>query len=874
MRSHRWAHLVGIAVLLLALPLAAREAAPGPLSLAEDGTVGEPRLQVLERSSTGLLMSFELPSLDVREVELGDGAYQVLEVPGGGHRGAEGEPALPTFTRLVALPDGWACKPVLLDHRRVDLGTLRLAPNRGIEDQQKAGSLSFDAVRYRATGARDVGVEVGEPALMHGQRVVPVTFSPVAYDPATGQAQAATRMEVQLGFAGRDDRNNSVGSARMIPESFLAMFEDDIIGYQRDADVATGPGTYLVICPNNGTVINILEPLLEWRRRQGYNVILATTAQTGTTNTAIKSWLQQQYNTLDPALEFVTLVGDANGAITVPSWREGYSGYNGEGDHDYTTLDGGDVLSDVHIGRLSVTSTTELQNVVNKIVAYESDPDMSDPSWFTTAGLAGDPSSSGRSTIWVNQFVKEQLLDLGYTRIDTIWSGSYLSQMMATINQGETVFCYRGYLGMSGMSSGHIGSLSNGQQLPFALIPTCATGSFWSDSNARSEAFLRAPNGGGIASIGTATTGTHTRYNNAMFLGIMNGLLNSSEHRVGPALTRGKLTLYRNYWANEWQNVWVWSTWNSLMGDPATEIFTGVPAGITVSYPTSLALGANALPVDVSLGGQPVVGARVAAYQAGTVRAFGYTDDAGQVVLDIAGAASGDVLVTVTGTNLMPHLGAAAVGPVVRSLDFASLSVQEVAGNFDGLANPGETLDLQVGLTNHGTNTVTGAEALLASNDDTIVLLDADASYGTVAPGATVTRTFRVRLESDAAGGAVVPLRLDATAGAEAWTSLVDLTVNGAHGTFPRFTFGGPGGTVDPGESGTVRFDLSNNGNQATAGVSATLTCTSQWVTVTDASPAAGEPSASAVRWPSPTPSPSPWPAIATPATSPRCRST
>jgi len=835
MRAHPWTILLGLA-LLSTTPALAGADGPTPLSLAADGKVGSPRLELVQRTDAGMTLSLEIPSLEVGDAEVGAESFKDLSLPGGGHRGLVGEPALPTYTRLVALPAGVGVQARLLDHRRVDLGALRLVPNRGIEDQQKAGAPSFDAVRYRAAGARDVGVEVGEPALMHGVRVVPVTFSPVAYDPATGQAQAATRMEVELSFSGRDHRNDPSRTSRMIPESFLAMFEDDIIGYQRDADVATGPGTYLVICPNNTAVVDILEPLLEWRRRQGYNVVLATTAQTGTTATAIKSWLQQQYSNLDPALEFVTLVGDANGAITVPSWREGYSGYNGEGDHDYTTLDGGDVLSDVHIGRLSVTSTTELNNVVNKIVAYESDPDMSDPSWFTTAGLVGDPSASGVSTIWVNQFVKEQLLDLGYTRIDTIWGGSYLSQMMATINQGETVFCYRGYLGMSGMSSGHIASLSNGRQLPFALIPTCDTGSFWSDTNARSEAFLRAPNGGGIASIGTATIGTHTRYNNSMFLGIMNGLLNSSEHRVGPALTRGKLNLYRNYWANEWQNVWVWSTWNSLMGDPATEIYTGVPAGITVAYPTSLALGANALPVDVTLGGQPVAGARVAAYQAGNVHAFGYTDDAGQVVLDIAGAAGGDVLVTVTGTNLLPHLGATAIGPVARSLDFASLTIQEVAGNSNGVANPGETLDLQIGLINHGTNTVTGAEAMLGSNDDTIVLLDADASYGTVAPGATVTRTFRVRLESDAAGGAVIPLRLDATAGADGWTSLVSLTVNGAHGSFPRFSFGGAGGDVDPGESGTVRFDLANNGNRATAGVSATLTCTSQWVTVTDAS--------------------------------------
>ncbi len=246
--------------------------------------------------------------------------------------------------------------------------------------------------------------------------------------------------------------------------------------------------------------------------------------------------------------------------------------------------------------------------------------------------------------------------------------------MMATINQGESFFTYRGLLNMSGMSASHIMATTNGRQLPFACILTCDTGSFMDDTTARSEAFLRAPHGGGVASIGTATTGTHTRYNNCMFLGITNAVLTSGDQRVGPSLTRGKLNLYNNYWANEWDRVWIWSTWNNLMGDPATEIFTGVPADIDVAYPGQVAVGANALPVTVTQAGFALEGARVAAYKDGQVSSSGYTDAAGQVVLDIAGASSGDVLVTVTGTNLHPHLGQTAVGPVTRSLDFDGLA--------------------------------------------------------------------------------------------------------------------------------------------------------------------------------------------------------
>jgi len=428
------------------------------------------------------------------------------------------------------------------------------------------------------------------------------------------------------------------------------MYEQTVLGYERDGEAPIGPGTYLMICPNNASVLAAVEPLADWRRRQGYNVMVVTTAETGGTNSQIRSYLQGQYNTLEIPLEFVCLVGDANGSVAVPTFRENHSGYNGEGDHDYTRLDGGDPLSDVHLGRLSVSTVASLQTVVDKIISYETDPYFdSDVDWFLRAGLAGDPnSSSGYSTIWVNQWVKHQLLELGYTQVDTIWSGNFTTQMLATVNQGESIFTYRGYWGMSGMNSGHISGMYNGEKLPFAVIMTCDTGSFLSDSNCRSEAFLRASNGGGVAAIGTATLGTHTRYNNCMFQGVLEGCLNSGDTRTGPALTRGKLNMYQNYQLVEPDEVLIWSTWNNLMGDPATPIYTGVPVDLNVDYPAQISLGTNAVPVTVFADGAPVVGALVGIYKAGEVQASAFTDESGQVMLPVSGASAGELQVTVT----------------------------------------------------------------------------------------------------------------------------------------------------------------------------------------------------------------------------------
>ena len=77
------------------------------------------------------------------------------------------------------------------------------------------------------------------------------------------------------------------------------------------------------------------------------------------------------------------------------------------------------------------------------------------------------------------------------------------------LEDGVLFFNYRGYLGMSGFSTGDVDGANNGWKLPFATILTCGTGSFAEDQTAMSEKFFRAGSvtnpRGGVAAIGTAT---------------------------------------------------------------------------------------------------------------------------------------------------------------------------------------------------------------------------------------------------------------------------------------------------------------------------------------------------------------------------------
>ena len=834
-----------VAICLLVLASFAFASSPEVINLTD--IPGETGAKLVSSGLNSLEIEFNLPSLEVEEVKLAGRDWRRLSIAGGALAGVEGHAALPVFGRMIAVPDGLGVSYEIIDMTTVDLEDWRLAPAEASELEETVVDEAWYGTSIRSL---DPSLEIGEPAILRDLRVVPVTFKPVTYDPASGRVRVATSMRVRLTFAGSDKRNAAPHGHDMIPRSFDSFYRDNVLNYDSATkSLPVDQGSYLVICPNNATVLTILEPLLEWRRQQGYNVVLATTSVTGTTTTSIKNYIQTQYDTLKPALEFVTLIGDSGGSISIPAWTENQSGYGGSGDHYYTTLDGGDILADVHLGRLSVTSTAEMTTVVNKILNYETAPPLgTDPGWFTRATLVGDPGFSGITCIFVNQWAKAQLLQHGYTQVDTVWSGNFTTEMMTRFSNGGSLFTYRGWYGMSGMGSSHIMNLTNGGELGFAVMITCDTGSFASDSNCRSEAFLRAANGGGVASIGTATTGTHTRYNNCVFTAVIDHAYNSSDFRVGPALSGGKLAMYNNYNISEPSRVDIWSVWNNLMGDPATEIWTAYPDDLVLDYPNQIPMGANA--VDVAVidhgTGLPVANALVTLYKSGEIRVTAETDAAGRVVLPISGYSAGDLALTVRKHNAYPQRRTIVLGAGTDLVALQSSIVDDTLwGDSDGLLEAGEHVKVGVQLQNMGSVSATSVSAVLNSHDPLVSVdpVAATANYGDIAPGGSAwgIPMYEITVDPAAPGGHLTQLDLVVSSGSKTWTSLVELEVKGSAMRYLSTVFGGPGGSPDPGETGTLTVSLANDGNGSALGLTGVLETDSPWVSIIDGAGSFGD---------------------------------
>ena len=76
------------------------------------------------------------------------------------------------------------------------------------------------------------------------------------------------------------------------------------------------------------------------------------------------------------------------------------------------------------------------------------------------------------------------------------------------------------------------------------------------------------------------------------------------------ALLGGKLEMINNYESSQPWVVEIWCVWASLMGDPATDLWLAPPAMAVVTHPQQLPVGANAVPLTVTVEGLVLMGVR------------------------------------------------------------------------------------------------------------------------------------------------------------------------------------------------------------------------------------------------------------------------
>jgi len=834
--------------LLLAFPLICSAANENFLPLRTDVQSERPEVAILQHSPDQVVMEIKLPGLIMSEGTLEGRRWDRVQIVGG-YQGCDlGAPEVPHFTRLLIIP---ATKGVRAEFEALETTTLdniELMPYQQFQPDEPipAGEqVRYDMAAYSLNSLYPQDpVMVGEPAVMRGLRVVTLRTNPVQYNPVTKELRVVTRYRINVHFEGTDLRG---APTRQIPLSrtwgnlmrgVSFNFDDSEIDEQ-------DMGSYLILCQTNSVLQGYLQPLIEWKNRKGHSVTLQTFAS-GSSNSTIKNLIQTAYNTWPVPPEYVLLVGDVDGSYALAGWS--ISGYML--DHPYSQLEGGDILADVAVGRMSGSTATQIQTMVNKVIFYERTPYTTSSAWFAHSVLAAGYSGSSYSMYQTSRWIKTRMLWAGYTQVDTVfysqYPGSMSSQTITRINNGVTYYNYRGWISQS-LSISQINALTNGRKLPFATILTCDTGGF--NGSSEMETYLTAGTpttpAGGIASVGLATLSTHINFNNTLDMGIYAGLFEEGITQAGTSVNRGKLELYNAYQQNDPSQVSNFSNWCALAGDPGIELFTGAIQYMTCSVPDQITLGQNSVALTVNQQGGPALeGATVCAYKAGELQSVGMTDANGQVTLPLSVAGAGNVKVTITKHNYFPIVDSLDVVQAEVVVGYLSSTIDDdnsggSSGDNDGIINPGEIVQIPSVFKNYGTTTTATNISVTASETDPFVTLaNATQTFPDLAPGATgnSSGSFLLTVANDAANEHIIPLGLNAASSQGSWPGLLNLNVVSYDITLQSTQATG----FSPGATANLVLNIRNNGNKNAASLTATLTSLSSFVTVVDNSASFG----------------------------------
>ena len=151
------------------------------------------------------------------------------------------------------------------------------------------------------------------------------------------------------------------------------------------------------------------------------------------------------------------------------------------------------------------------------------------------------------------------------------------------------------------------------------------------------------------------------------------------------------------------------------------------------------------MPVTVTVGGAAVQNALVCAWKAPDVYVYGRTDASGQVTLAINSSTPGSFFVTVSSghagtvphTPILPYEGTctAQAGSTPMVIYWKHSIDDAAGGNGDGIANPGEAINLPTWVKNVGSGTANTVSAILRGSGPFITVNDSTKAFGNIPAG-------------------------------------------------------------------------------------------------------------------------------------------
>ena len=329
---------------------------------------------------------------------------------------------------------------------------------------------------------------------------------------------------------------------------------------------------YIII--SHPDFLSSVEPLATLRRSQGLRVMVVDVTDIydefnyGIVHPdAIHDFIDYAFHHWEPPRPaYVLLVGDGTydprnflgtGALTfIPPYLRCVDPVLCEtaADNRYVTVEGEDILPDLHIGRLPVNSVSEAQAVVQKLLIY--DQNLPSGDWRHRILFVADNADPGGNFPALSDEIADLLPEPYQAQKIYYKQPPYLNVLetrqaiLDAINEGTLLVNYVGHAGITMwaaellFSTSSLSSLTNGDRLPVMLPMTCSEGYFHEPRfSSLAERVVRLPEHGAVASWSPTGFGV-THGHSYLHEGFYQSLFQDGDPRLGPATAKGKLNLF------------------------------------------------------------------------------------------------------------------------------------------------------------------------------------------------------------------------------------------------------------------------------------------------------------------------------------------
>ena len=663
-----------------------------------------------------LRATFSFGSIESIEIATERGTFSEIAIEGTYASGEIGTPELPVSHQLLAVPFGATPHVNVINYTATDYNLSEYGINTIVPRQPSVRKdQNFDEVEFVYNAAAyqtrslaavpEATIEV--QGTMRGIRIGSLVINPVSYNPASNTLRVFNNIEVEVSFDGADYAETE----RMLLSTYSPYFDivyRQMFNYRQILDVYTDhpdlmayPVRMIVIAPEN--YLTTLQPWLDWKTQKGFYTDVYTTAQAGGNYNAIRSFVQNLYNTgvsQNATPTFLVLVGDvAQVPNTTGSATQKVTDlYYGSVDSDY--------FPDMFYSRMSAENTTQLTAIINKILQYEQYT-MPDPSYLNNVTLI-----AGWDSYWTSR-VGAPTINYATTYYYNTAHG--FNEVHSHVNQSQYPGCYNalntgvGFVNYTAhgdnnmwaqpqFTNSNVNQLTNANKYFLAMGNCCLSGNFGYNSTCFGEAMIRAENKAAYSYIGSCPNtywyedyyfgvGATNVFNQTPTLnntatGVYDGIwMDDTYNTVSSIVFLGNIAVCYSHtggYQTSANPTYYWQAYH-VLGDGSIMPYRVNPTPNTVSHASTFPAGATSFQVSAQ------EGSYVAISQNNVLKGVALVPASGSVNVQVAsGITSGQVRIVVTKPQRQPYIQDINVGGAPQSYTITVSANPTNAGTVGG----------------------------------------------------------------------------------------------------------------------------------------------------------------------------------------------